>query len=209
MEIDEIRAEAEEYFEDISPAHDWHHVKRVERLSERLMEEAEADETVVRLAVLLHDIGREREDRGDIEDHAEWGAERAGEILQEHGVEQETIDQVKHCIRSHRYSNSLEPETVEAEILSDADNLDAIGAVGVARAFTVAGERGRTMVDPDLPPEEDGSETGRTALNHIYMKGFDLKDRMYTGKGKKIAEKRHEYLKDYVRRLEEEVRGSE
>ncbi|MFB6147961.1 MAG: HD domain-containing protein, partial [Candidatus Nanohaloarchaea archaeon] len=206
MDIDQVRKEAKKYFSDAEPAHDWHHVKRVEKLAEKIAEKEGADSQVVKLGAILHDIGRSREDRGEIDDHAKWGAREASEILGDAGFSTETIKQVRHCVRSHRYSNSIEPETVEAEVVSDADNLDAMGATGIARTFAVCGERGSVMADPELPVEEDSTEEGETSLNHLQKKILDLENRMYTDTGKSIAAERHSFVEDFVQRMKEELR---
>ncbi|MFC4450690.1 HD domain-containing protein [Halorussus aquaticus] len=194
----------------VSPSHDWHHVRRVARLAETLAEETEPgriDEDVLFAAVWLHDIGRAKEDRGEIDDHAEWGATEAGEILRDLGAGDETVEAVQHCIRAHRYSNDVEPETREAEILSDADNLDALGAVGIARCFSYGGELGSPMHDPDLPPEADETDAGATQFNHLHKKILALPERMYTEAGREVAEERRAYVADFAERFEREVAG--
>ncbi|WP_135823449.1 HD domain-containing protein [Halorussus ruber] len=205
--IDEVRERARTYFEGVSPAHDWHHVRRVARLAETLAAEYDVDERVLFAGVWLHDIGRAREDRGEIEDHAEWGAVEAGEILRDLDADSDTVAAVQHCIRAHRYSNDVEPESREAELLCDADNLDALGAVGVARCFCYGGELGSPMHDPDLPPEEDDSTAGRTQFNHLHKKLLALPDRMYTDAGREIAAERGDYVAAFAERFEREARG--
>ena len=209
MDIAELRATARDYFdEELSPAHDWHHVERVEALAERLCEECDgADERTVRLAVLLHDIGRAREDRGETDDHARWGAREARSLLADRDVADDRIDAVCHAIRVHRYSGDRDPETLEAEILCDADNLDALGAVGIARCFTYGGERGETIHDPELPPEADDSAVGATQYNHFYKKILDLPERMYTDAGRAIAGDRRAVVEDFLDRFDREVAG--
>lgn len=207
MTLEEIRETARSHFNDITPAHDWKHVQRVYKLGEKLAKEEDADIETVRLAILLHDIGRAREDHGEIEDHAEWGAEKSREILESHGYEESLIEDVVRCIRAHRYSTSPEPETLEAKIVSDADNLDALGASGIARTFTYAGEHGNLIADPDLPVDEDDSEEGSTAYNHLQKKILGLKERIYTDSGMKIARDRHEFVEEYVERLSREMKG--
>jgi uncharacterized protein len=212
-----VRERAETYFDGLSPSHDWYHVRRVARLAETLVEadvEAESDaaesdvnEDVLFAAVWLHDIGRAKEDRGEIADHAEWGAREAAEILRDLGADADTIEAVQHCVRAHRYSNDVEPETREAEILSDADNLDALGAVGVARTFSYGGELGQPIHDPDLPPEDDDTAVGATQFNHIHEKLLSLRDRMYTDAGREAADDRHAYVAEFVERLEREAAG--
>lgn len=207
MTLEKIRRTAEDYFGDIAPAHDWLHVERVYRIAEELAEDENADEETVKLAVLLHDIGRTKEDNGEIEDHAEWGADEAREILEQYDYPEETVDNVVHSIRAHRYSTDPEPETLEAKVLSDADNLDALGASGIARTFTYAGEHGDVIADPDLPVEEDDSKIGQTAFNHLQKKILSLKSRMYTDTGREMAEERHEFVEQYVERFKKEIHG--
>ncbi|NEU55320.1 HD domain-containing protein [Halorussus sp. MSC15.2] len=201
------RGSSERSSDGVSPAHDWHHVERVARIAETLTEEYDADEDVLFAAVWLHDIGRAREDRGEIDDHAEWGAREAGEILRDLGADAETVEAVQHCVRAHRYSNDVEPETREAEILSDADNLDALGAVGIARCFSYGGELGSPIHDPDLPPEADDSPVGETQFNHLHKKVLALPERMYTEAGREVAEERRAYVAEFAERFEREVAG--
>lgn len=207
--ISDVRPVARSYFDaGMNPAHDWFHVRRVEANAETLLaEHPDADGTVVRLSVLLHDVGRAREDRGEIDDHADWGARESEEVLADHGASEETASAVAHCIRAHRYSNRVEPETVEAEILSDADNLDALGAVGLARCFAYGGERGSTIHDPALPPEADDSPAGATQFNHVHKKLLDLPNRMYTDAGQELADERAAFIETFARRFEREVAG--
>lgn len=205
--MEKIKERAESFFGEVNPAHDWFHVKRVHELALRIAEEENADTEVVESAVFLHDIGRAKEDEGEIENHAEWGAEKADQILEELDYEEGFIEDVKHCICSHRYSKDPEPETSEAKVLSDADNLDALGATGIARTFTYGGERGSVIADPDLPADEDDSSAGATSVNHLEKKILNLKDRMYTATGREIAEERHNYVEDFVQRFKDEMYG--
>ncbi|WP_158058362.1 HD domain-containing protein [Halorussus halophilus] len=204
---DEVRERARSYFGGVNPSHDWHHVQRVARLAETLAEQYDPDERVLFAAVWLHDVGRAKEDDGEIEDHAEWGAKEAADILADLDADPETIEAVQHCIRAHRYSNDVEPQSREAEILSDADNLDALGAVGIARCFSYGGELGQRLHDPDLPPEADETAAGQTQLNHIDKKILDLPERMYTDAGRELAAERAAYVTEFVERFEREVAG--
>ncbi|ELZ14216.1 metal dependent phosphohydrolase [Halovivax asiaticus JCM 14624] len=207
MEAD-LRAIARSYFEDAAPAHDWQHVRRVHQLATRLAQDrADVDETILRYAVWFHDIGRQREDDGLIDDHAEWGAAEAATILESAGVDPETIDAVGHCIRAHRYSNDVEPESPEATVLCDADNLDALGAVGIARVFSHGGTNGFPMHDPDRPLAADETPGGATSVNHITKKILTLRERMYTDAGRAIAAERHEFVETFLERFEQERSG--
>lgn len=203
--FDELRGRARDFFDNSSPSHDWHHVERVLRLAERIGEAEGADKETVRYAVLLHDIGREKEDRGEIEDHATWGADRARSILADHDVDEGVIDAVEHCIRAHRFSNDIEPETIEAKVLADADNLDALGAVGIARGFSYGGEHGTTMHSREARQSDDRSREDETQIEHIKRKILGLKDRMYTDAGREIAGERHEFAREFVERFETEM----
>lgn len=207
MKLAPVEEAAKAYFSaDISPAHDWHHIERVAAIADRLCTEYEtADGFVINAAVFLHDIGREMEDNGEIQNHAAWGAQEAAAILQEQGVASDRIEAVTHAIRSHRYSEPPKPVSLEAKILSDADNLDALGAVGIARCFTYGGERGSPIHDPDLPPAADETSSGSTQFNHFYKKLRDLPDRMYTKRGREIAEERWEFMEQYLNRFDAEI----
>lgn len=202
-----IRPVARTYFPpETNPAHDWFHVQRVETNAQHLLSEyPDADGDRVRLAVLLHDVGRAKEDAGEIEDHAEWGADEGERVLREHGATEETIDAVCHCVRAHRYSSAVEPETIEAEIVSDADNLDAMGAVGIARCFAYGGERGSPIHDPSLPPEDDTTTAGETQFNHLHEKILDLPNRMYTDAGRELADEWTGFVREYVEQFERET----
>ncbi|MEY7849335.1 HD domain-containing protein [Natrarchaeobius sp. A-rgal3] len=207
--LETVRTRARPYFEDAPPAHDWHHVERVEALAETLLERhpEPVDERVLTLAVLLHDIGREREDRGEIDDHATWGAREAGVILEAADASTETIERVTHCIRAHRYSNAIEPETPEAKVLSDADNLDALGAVGLARLFAHGTAIGSPIHDPATALEDDETTAGQTQYNHLHRKILDLPERMYTDAGRELADRRAAYVREFVSQFDAEVAG--
>lgn len=205
-----LRSVARSYFEDAAPAHDWNHVRRVERLADRLATNRDdVSAEVLEYAVVLHDIGREREDAGEIADHAEWGAREARSILDSEGVDPDVTDAVCHCIRAHRFSNDVEPETPEARLLCDADNLDALGAVGIARVFSHGGATGFPMHDPELPVEADDSVAGRTSVNHVEKKILSLRDRMYTDAGREIAADRHAFCRTFLDRFEREIAGED
>ncbi|MFP8958267.1 HD domain-containing protein [Natrialbaceae archaeon A-CW3] len=214
--LEQIRPVARSYFDgDVAPAHDWHHVERVETNARRLVVERTAsqpnpvDEQVLFPAVLLHDIGRPGEDQGVVDDHAEWGAQEATAILEAFDLTEESIDEIAHCIQAHRFSNDVEPNTLEARLLSDADNLDALGAIGIARVFSYGGERGTTIYDPSCPPAKDESRAGETSVNHFHKKIRRLPDRMYTQAGRLLAEERLAVVDSYLESLADEVGADE
>jgi uncharacterized protein len=193
--LDAIRDRARPFFEGAAPAHDWRHVQRVERLAETIAP-PDADERVLLAAVSLHDIGREREARGEIDDHAVWGAERARAILGDLDAPTARVEAVAHCVRAHRYSGSVPPRSREAKLLCDADNLDAMGAVGVARAFA----HGGTVGDP-----LHGGEASQ--LTHVKGKLRSLRERMYTDPGRELATRRHAAVERFVETFEAELAG--
>lgn len=208
--IQQVESLAQSYFhQEMSPAHDWFHVQRVRTNAEELVAEySTADITIVQLAALLHDIGRLKEEEGDVEDHAEWGAKESEKLLHEHGASDETSKAVAHCVRAHRYSTETIPETIEAKIVSDADNLDALGAVGLARCFAYGGEIGSPIHDPSLLPDADDTVAGETQFNHIHKKLLDLPNRMYTDAGKDLADERASYIQRFIQRFEKEIAGA-
>lgn len=209
--LEAVRTRARQYFEDAPPAHDWYHVERVETLAETLVAQRAApepvDERVVTLAVLLHDIGREREGRCEIDDHAIWGAREAGRILEDVGAAPETIERVQHCIRTHRYSNAVEPETLEARIVSDADNLDALGAIGIARVFAHGGALDSPMYGPGVPAVDGETAAGATQYDHLHEKILDLPERMYTDVGRELADDRARFVREFVAQFDGEIAG--
>ncbi|MFC6952609.1 HD domain-containing protein [Halorubellus litoreus] len=214
-----VRERAESYFDGVSPCHDFEHVRRVVATAKRLADETErgvharprdVDRDVLVAAGWLHDVGRAKESRGEIECHAEWGASEARTILRELGrTDDAFLDAVAHCVHAHRFSNDVEPDSLEAELLSDADNLDATGAVGVARVFAYAGEYGNTLYDPDLPPSEDDTDAGETSFNHFHKKILHLEDRMHTAAGAALARDRHAYVESFLDRFEREASGED
>ena len=229
MDETAVRERARSYFDDLSPCLDFQHVRRVVATAKRLADATEAgthgpardvDRDVLVAAGWLHDVGRARESRGEIDDHAEWGASEARDVLRDlderdAGVPDDDPvrdgpgfrDAVAHCVHAHRFSNDVEPESLEAKLLCDADNLDATGAVGIARVFAYAGEHGNTLYDPDLPPEVDDSPAGETSFNHFHKKILHLGERTYTPAGEALARDRQSYVEDFLERFDREARG--
>jgi len=162
-------------------AHGLDHTLRVTNLCERIGRKESADMKILISAALLHDIARPIEDVQGIP-HEEEGARIAEKFLASIRYSPFQIQGVVHAILTHRYSSLRQPETLEAKILSDADKLDAMGAVGIARAFMTAGERDGEMQD---------------AMNHIDDKLLKLKALMYTKTGQEIARERHQFLERF------------
>ena len=165
-------------------SHDRGHVERVVRLARYIAVREGADVEVVEAAAELHDLAR-----GEA-GHARRGAERAREILRARGHPEEFIERVVHCIEAHSFSEGVEPRTLEAKVLSDADKLDAIGAIGVARTFMFSGENGRSLEE---------------TLLHFERKLLALHERLYTATARELAAPRTRFLREFYRRLVEEL----
>jgi uncharacterized protein len=205
-----IRSIAQELLASDTSSHGWDHAERVWNLCRRIGRAEGADLEVLELAAFLHDIGRpeEKASGGEV-CHAVAGAARARLILEEQGYGEGTVDRVVHCIASHRFRrNGEQPRTLEARVLFDADKLDAIGAVGVGRAFLFAGEVGARLHNPEADiPNTQAYSSEDTAFREFSVKLQRVKDRILTETGKRIAEDRHRFMVDYFDRLTQEVQG--
>ncbi len=182
--------------------HDWWHIYRVWKMACYLAEEENANGLIVELAALLHDIADWKFHNGDLE----ASATVANTWLLEQQVDAEVIKKVCHIINNVTFKGANVPEaelTLEGKIVQDADRLDAIGAIGIARVFTYGGYKGQSMHDPDLPLEfhdsfEAYKNKNTTAINHFYEKLLLLKDRVHTKTAKKIALERHQFMQMYL-----------
>jgi uncharacterized protein len=210
MKADAIEAIARELLASDASSHGWDHAERVWNLCRHIGSAEGARLEILRPAAYLHDIGRpdEKASGGKV-CHAVAGAERARILLAENGFDSETVEQVVRCIASHRFRrNGEQPRSLEACVLFDADKLDAIGAVGIGRAFLFAGEVGARLHNPEadiLATRAYSSED--TAFREFSVKLRKVKDRMLTATGRKMAEDRHRFMVAYFERLTEEVHG--
>lgn len=198
--------EARRLYSDAEAVHDFDHVLRVLTLAERIGRAEGADLDVVRTAVLLHDIERARGDATG-GDHAQMAAGRARTLLA--GAAPAFVDAVAHAIHAHRFRNEVTPQSLEAMVVFDADKLDAIGAVGIARAYAFGGLHGQRLWADDVPPDYDGRTlTGEHTPRHEWLyKLSKLKARLYTRTGRAIAEERHRFMEAFFGRMAEEVAG--
>jgi uncharacterized protein len=187
------------------------HVQRVVALAERIAEAEGGRMEIVRAAAALHDA-TDRQPNHPLarHDHHRQAAELAGEILRQAGWQEEQIAAVQHCIRAHRFRNSSEaPQTLEAKIVFDADKLDAIGAVGVARAIAHSTQKGCPFY---APPSTRFLETGVLAEEEVYsayheywFKLRHLKERLYTPTARQLALERHQLMKAFFEALSAEA----
>ena len=209
--IDRTADMIRERLKDDSSGHDWWHIDRVRRLAVNLARAEQADVSLCELAALLHDIADWKFHDGD---HSA-GPQAAREWLSSQAVEDKVIHTVCDIIEGVTFKGagvSTEMSTLEGRCVQDADRLDALGAIGIARAFAFGGHFGRAMYDPDCPPELHQSfeayktKSGPT-INHFYEKLLLLKDRMQTNTGRKLAEARHAFLETYLQEFFSEWNG--
>jgi uncharacterized protein len=197
--FEKIKKRAESFFR--LSHHDRFHTERVYNLAVRIAEEENADLDVVKAAALLHDIARALEDEGKIDDHASEGAKKARDVLEDVNFPEERIPEVLYCIEVHRFRKGMEAGSLEAKILQDADRLDIIGAIGIARIFTRGGWVNQPIHDPAIPPKAKYDGRSLTSVNHIYEKILKVKDTLNTNTAKKIAEERHRFVEQFLERL--------
>ena len=205
-----VREETKKLFFGASGSHDWDHTLRVYNLCKHIGEKEGADMKILLLAALLHDIGRGEQDKSKGEIcHAELGTKMAPKILEKHGFDSKTIDSVVHCIERHRFKRGAAPESLEAKVLFDADKLDSIGAIGIARSIHFSGEHGAKVHNHDHPDIENTKEYSEedTAYREFNVKLKKVKDRMLTEEGKRIAEGRHEFMISFFNQINREVDG--
>ena len=204
--IDQARA----YYHDAESAHDFDHVLRVYTLAERIARAEGANLEIVRAAALLHDISRADEDHHGAGDHAQLAAERARKILMERGINADQADAVAHAIAAHRFRGAVSPKTLEAKVLFDADKLDSIGAIGIARAYAISGALNQRLwseVSPDAMATRDQHNSNHSAYAEFVVKLSRVRERIYTTTAKQIAEERHAFMVDFFERLGKEIQG--
>jgi uncharacterized protein len=204
--------QARGWYAEVDAVHDFSHVERVYRMAERIGQAEGADLEIVQAAALLHDALGTTPGAGMRTNHHHSSAEFAAEALAAEGWPAERIAAVQHCIRAHRFRDESEPPaTLEAKVLFDADKLDVLGAIGVARAVayaTLAGEpvyarpSARFLQSGEKEPGEPHS------TYHEYLfKLSKVKDRLFTPTARSIAEGRHAYLRQYYEQLQAELDG--
>lgn len=191
--------------------HDWWHIYRVLRTSEQISRSENVDLKVVQLGALLHDIADSKFHGGD----ENVGPRMARTFLESEGADEPTISHVENIIRNISYRSGLDSETwrsPELDVVQDADRLDAVGAIGIARAFSYGGFKNRPFYDPDVAPEVNQSKreyknNNAPTINHFYEKLLLLKDLMNTETGRKMAEHRHRYMEVFLAEFYAEWEG--
>jgi uncharacterized protein len=191
--------------------HDWFHIDRVYKNALAINSTEKGNLLIVSLSALLHDIADSKFNNGD----EEIGPQKAGTFMESIGISKDVIFHVQQIIRNMSYKASLGEvnfSSKELNIVQDADRLDAIGAIGIARAFTYGGYKNRTMYDPDVPPDlnmskETYKNSSAPTINHFYEKLLHLKDLMKTVKGQELALSRHEFMIVYLQQFYTEWEG--
>ncbi len=191
--------------------HDWWHIERVWKLSKTIAQKEEVDLFIVELGALLHDIADSKFHDGD----ETLGPKKAQAFLNDLGVDQATIIHVVQIIENISFKGGKEKQAFkspELDVVQDADRLDAIGAIGIARAFNYGGHKGRELYNPNIAPNLDMTKkeyknSTAPSLNHFYEKLLLLRDRMNTSTGKLMAEHRHQFLEQYLEEFYQEWNG--
>jgi uncharacterized protein len=207
--IKEIKKIARELNSKNRGCHAFDHTERVYELCKHIGEKEKANMDILSIAVYLHDIGRIDQDSSNgVVCHAEAGAKRAKRILEKYNLPKEKLDNIIHCIKTHRFRGGNKPETLEAKVLYDADKLDSIGAVGIGRLFFFASEVGAYLHNKDIEVEKTKPYTkDDTAYREFLVKEQYIKDKIITKEGKKIAKGRHKFMVDFFNRINKEVGG--
>ncbi len=193
--------------------HDWFHIQRVFNNTLLIAKGEKVDVLVVSLGALLHDIADAKFHNGD----ETVGPRMASHFLTSMGTEQKVIDHVVQIIENISFKSSLEKKeprfnSIELQVVQDADRLDAIGAIGIARAFNYGGFKNRELHNPDIPvnlnlTKEEYKKSTTPTINHFYEKLLLLRDKMNTKTGKKLAESRHQYMLTFLAQFYKEWNG--
>lgn len=197
---------------DAEGGHDWFHTERVYNNALLISKGETVDELVVALGALLHDIADSKFNDGD----DTVGPKIAGEFLMKQNVSTKVINHVIKIIENVSFSSNIDNASAfkskELEVIQDADRLDALGAIGIARTFNYGGFKNRALYNPDIKPnltltKDEYKKSTAPTINHFYEKLLLLKDKMNTKTGRKIAEERHNYMVDFLKQFYAEWHG--
>jgi len=200
--IEQLIKQIQFQFENDSSGHDWFHIERVWKIAKQIAIKENANVFVVELGALLHDIA----DHKFVTDFEGESIKRTRQLLEPLMVKDTIIEQVQHIVLNCSFKGGVEKnkmKSLEGKIVQDADKLDAIGAIGIARTFAFGGKFGSILYDPEVKPINHKSlesyQKNRThTINHFYEKLLLLKDLMHTKSGKQIAEQRHQFMEQFL-----------
>lgn len=209
-----IEAIVKEEFSDDSTGHDWWHAKRVRDMAIRIakLEKKDVDMFLLEVASLVHDI----EDWKLEEVHMKSRLGKVRIILERLGCDEDFSKKINAIVTniSFKGNGANVPDSLEGKIVQDADRLDALGAIGIARTFAYGGKKGQTLYNQDIKPHEYKNfeafkKRKTTTLNHFYEKLLQVKDKLNTRSAKRIAQSRHQFLEDFLNRFYLEMAGKE
>lgn len=201
-----------ETLKDAEGGHDWFHIERVYKNSLLIAKDENVDEFIVSLGALLHDIADAKFYNGD----ETIGPKMARKFLENQEVNESTIVHVENIINYISFKSSLEKgkkfSSPELDVVQDADRLDAIGAIGIARCFNYGGFKNRALYNPEIPPnlnmtKKEYKKSTAPTINHFYEKLLLLKDKMNTSTGRRIAADRHLYMEQFLAQFFDEWKG--
>lgn len=198
MNKEDILIKAQEYIKETflkeGTGHDYYHIERVVINARKILRTEQANSFIVELAAWLHDLGDHKLHNG-----IDKSEELISAFLKSLAVEQSIIDRIIEIVSQVSFSKGNRPSSIEAEIVQDADRLDAIGAIGIARCFAYGGGKNRILYSPDEKEKENSS------IQHFYDKLFKLKDLMNTESAKLIAANRHSFMEEYIAEFYREI----
>jgi uncharacterized protein len=212
--IESTKAFVQESLKGAEGGHDWFHTLRVYNNAKLISKQEDVDLLVVELAALLHDIADPKFYDGD----ETIGPRKASEFLLKQNVDSVVIEHVTQIIENMSFKNSFDLEVSfnsrEMEVVQDADRLDAIGAIGIARCFNYGGFKNRALYNPNIAPnlnmtKAEYKTSEAPTINHFYEKLLLLKDQMNTKTGRRIASDRHKFMEDYLKQFYAEWNGEQ
>ena len=210
--INNTEAFVKKTLENAEGGHDWFHIERVFKNAIKIAASEEVDEFIVALGALLHDIADSKFHNGD----ETVGPRVARNFLEEQQVEEEMIIHVENIIKHISFKGGNEAQkfsSPELDVVQDADRLDALGAIGIARTFNYGGFKGRALYDPKVKPnlnmsKEEYKASSAPTVNHFYEKLFLLKERMNTKTGRELADQRHQFMEEFMEQFYAEWGGA-
>jgi len=205
--LDKVERKVIKLLDGRDSAHDFQHIKRVYKNAEVIGRREGADMKILLPAALLHDLVVYPKGSAKTSKSADDSADMAEKLLKSFRYPQDKIDKICYCIRTHSYSKRLVPATLEAKILQDADRLDALGAIGIARTFSVGGSERRSFYNPDDPFWKSSRELDdrEWTLDHFRTKLLKLKDSMHTKTAREMAQERARFMELFIKQLQKEL----
>ena len=201
-QIENLKKIAKNKLANNDPAHDFEHIMRVYRNAEKICKTENGNKKLILSAVLLHDIVKIKNQK----DSAIKSAKLSEKILKENNFFDDEIEIISDAIKEHSFSKGKIPSSIEGKILQDADRLDAIGAIGLARVFSFSGSNNRPFYDPNDPFSRNRSvNDNKWALDHFFKKLLTLEKKMNTKTGKILAKNRTKILKNFLKELKSEI----